>query len=197
MAPSSMSAAVPMRPRSPELAAYVGMLIFLSAWAMTFAALFFSYAVVRSQTMSWPPAGSERLPMALPALNTALLLLSSFTFHRAFTRVRSGQSLLGSLAATIGLGAAFLALQTVVWFQVYHSGLHPSSAGNYGSVFYALTVFHGLHVAFALLWALYLVPGAFAGKYTARKHTAVRMAAMFWHFVDAIWVVMFFSVYVF
>ncbi|MSP60167.1 MAG: heme-copper oxidase subunit III [Myxococcales bacterium] len=182
--------------RRKDTGPYVGMVIFLSAFGMCFAALFFSYSVVRTGAMSWPPAGTEPLPLGLPALNTLVLALSSWTFHRAYVAARRGQPVVAWLGVTFCLGALFMALQLVVWVSVYRSGLHPSS-GIYGSVFYALTVFHALHVVSALVTILYLLPGALVGRYGAANHTAVRLSAMFWHFVDVIWVAMFLSVYVF
>jgi cytochrome c oxidase subunit 3 len=192
-----MSATTAQRPR--ELGPYVGMIVFLACWGMCFAGLFFAYAVARMNVMtSWPPPGVTRLPIAIPAINTAVLAASSLTFHRGLSAVRAGRA--GSLPAwlylTLGLGALFLVLQTVVWVSLYRAGLSPSE-GIYGSVFWMLTVFHALHVLSALAVGAWLLPKALAGKFTASKHTAVRMGAMFWHFVDAIWVLMFFSVYVF
>jgi cytochrome c oxidase subunit 3 len=182
--------------RQRDIGAYVGMVVFLAAWGMCFAGLFFAYAVIRSSAASWPPSGTDPLPVGLPAANTLLLLLSSYLVHRAEAAARLGRPLLGWLAGTAVLGGLFLGLQTLVWTRLYAGGLRPDS-GVFGSVFYALTVFHALHVLTALAWIGYLVPGVLGGKYGPARHNAVRTCAMFWHFVDGIWVVMFFSVYVF
>ena len=158
------------RPSRHELGALIGMMIALGVFAMCFAGLFFAYAVVRAQAGSWP----HRLPLALPAFNTALLLASSFAIARR------------KLALTALLGIAFLGLQTVVWVQQAKSGLLWNGTQQ-GSVFYALTWFHALHVIASLI-AIACVRGK-AGR--------ARLAALFWHFVDAVWVVTFLTVYVF
>jgi cytochrome c oxidase subunit 3 len=187
-----------LTPSRREVGSYVGMIIFLGAWGMCFAGLFFSYAVVRAAAVTWPPPGLAHLPIALPLVNTFVLAISSLTLHRAVSSVRAGDqtSFRRWLGITIPIGFLFLALQIVVWLQLLHAGLRWDTA-VYGSVFYMLTVFHALHVLSGLFVLLYLVLGALRGKYTRARHTGVRMAAMFWHFVDAIWVVMFLSVYVF
>lgn len=181
--------------RTREFGAYVGMSIFLGVFGMTFAALFFSYAVLRVGAPTWPPDGAPRLPIALPAFNTLLLVISSFTYHRCHAAVRAGRSPMKWLLSTVALGATFLGLQLVVWFSVYASGLHADS-GVYGSVFYALTVFHAVHVLCGLGVLLGLWPGLARGKYTRERHSAVRLTGMFWHFVDAVWVLTFLTVYV-
>jgi cytochrome c oxidase subunit III len=192
-----MSSVARLRPRErEEFTSALGMIIFLASWAMMFSALFFAYAFVRSRSVMWPPAGTPELPIALPALNTVVLLASSFTFARGLKELSRGrrQALSGWVGATFVLGSVFLALQVVVWQSVSRSGLHVSS-GLYGSVFYALTVFHALHVVvglFILLWVLFR---SVSGKYTEHNSVNVRLCTMFWHFVDVVWVVMFLSLY--
>jgi heme/copper-type cytochrome/quinol oxidase subunit 3 len=185
------------RPRRTDTTSYVGMVIFLGTWAMMFAGLFFAYADVRWKAPIWPPPGEPRAPLGLPALNTFLIALSSLTLARGLSAVRGAQTfaLKRWIGLTMLLGATFLALQSVVWVQLWQSGLRPSN-GIYGSVFYALTCFHALHVVVGLLGLALLLPGAIAGRYTVQRHARVRLWAMFWHFVDAIWLVMFVTVYV-
>jgi cytochrome c oxidase subunit 3 len=183
--------------RRRDLGAYVGMVIALGAFGMCFAGLFFSYAVARAGASSWPPSGEQPLPLGLPALNTLVLALSSLALHRGLLAVRAGRerALAGWLWLTLTGGVAFLALQLFVWHRVWAAGLRPDS-GIYGSIFYALTVFHALHVLSGLFALGYLLVRARAGRYTAASHAGVRSVALFWHFVDAVWVVMFVSVYV-
>ncbi len=195
-----MKGIVPFRrKRNPkEVTAYIGMVVFLGGWAMLFAALFFAYAIVRYKQMSWPPEGEAALPLTLPSINTALLVASSATLWLALRAVKQARpsALRAWLVASFALGLAFVVLQYVVWSGLYHSGLRPSS-GIYGSVFYGLTCFHGLHVAVGLIGLLTLLPRALAGRFTVQNHTAVRMWGMYWHFVDVVWLLMFFSIYVF
>ena len=194
-----MSDVVPFRGRGPSQRAttsFVGMAIFLGAWTITFAALFFAYADMRLSADRWPDA-DVAAPLGLPALNTVLILASSVALWLGMRSIKTAhpRGFLRWLAAALVLGAGFLSLQVVVWTQLVHAGLRWDS-GRYGSVFYALTVFHALHVLVGLLGLLLLVPGALAGRYTVERHASVRNWSMFWHFVDVVWVLMFVVVYV-
>jgi cytochrome c oxidase subunit III len=182
--------------RHQEQTASVGMVVFLASWAMMFAGLFFAYGFIRSSAGPWPPAGVPALPVGLPAVNTAVLLSSSLTFAYGLRSLRRGERsvFIRALAVTILLGAVFLALQIHVWRSVGQSGLHLSS-GLYGSVFYALTTFHALHVAVGLLILLYVLLRALRGGYTEHNTITVRLCTMFWHFVDVVWILMFVTIY--
>jgi cytochrome c oxidase subunit III len=195
-----VSDVVPFRGRPPEKRAttsFVGMAIFLGAWTMTFFALFFAYADMRLTAGMWPD-GPIRAPLLLPSLNTILILASSVTLILGMRAIRAAEpaAFVRWLWASLILGAGFLSLQVLSWTQLVEMGLRWDS-GRYGSVFYTLTVFHGLHVLVGLVGLLSLVPGALAGRYSVASHTSVRNWSMFWHFVDVIWVVMFVTVYVF
>src|SRR5687768_5715378 len=93
--------------------AYSGMVIFLGSWAMMFAALFFSYAVLRVSAPIWPAPGVARLPLGLPGINTLLLLASSRTLSVALARSKRGElkAARTGLLRTIALGSGFVALQ--------------------------------------------------------------------------------------
>ena len=186
----------PSRPKR-DATAYVGMVIFLGGWAMMFAGLFFAYGAVRLKAATWPPDGELALPRALPFLNTFILLGSSAALVLGLRAVRQAQprALTRWLGSAIVLGAAFFTLQCIVWRRMWLDGLRPDS-GIYGSVFYALTAFHALHVLVGLVGLTTLLPRALRAEFSVARHTAVRMWAMFWHFVDAVWLVMFVTVYV-
>lgn len=176
---------------------FVGMVMALASWTMLFAALFFSYAVLRLNAATWPPHGLAPLPKALPFLNTLVLLASSVLLHRG-TRPGSEKrpgALRRALLSTMALGGLFLALQLVVWIPLWQSGFRIDNTGTYGSIFYGLTVFHALHVLAGLLALAFLLPGAFSGRRASGRSSAVRVSSMFWHFVDVVWVVMFVAVY--
>ncbi len=196
-----MTDVVPFRqppPPSRETTSFLGMVIFLGAWAMTFAALFFAYADIRLSADVWPPEGEITAPVLLPALNTLVLLGSSVLIALGLAAVKTARPriFLRYLGGTIALGVIFLGLQTLVWSRLMHSGLRWDS-GRYGSVFYTLTFFHALHVLVGIFGLLLLLPGALAGKYTVRRHAPVRNWTLFWHFIDGIWLLMFVTVYLF
>jgi heme/copper-type cytochrome/quinol oxidase subunit 3 len=182
------------RPRGGEQTAHIGMAIFLGSWAMLFVGLFFAYAFVRARAPAWPPLDAPPLPRLLPGLNTLAIAASSAAVVRAVRAVELGRarSASRSLAAAALLGATFLALQTVVWAELWRGGLVPSG-GTYPSVFYAFTAFHALHVlvGLAALAALALRARSRAGT----TRTNVRLWGWYWHFVGVLWVVLYATVY--
>ena len=176
---------------------HAGMVLFLGSWAMMFGALFLSYAILRIRAPFWPPLGMTELPLALPGLGTLLLLLSSATMQGALSGLRRGQlaRFRRQLLATILLGSLFTALQCAVWIELWSGGLRLDS-GTYGGLFYLLTVFHILHVLVGLGLLLWLLGPTLRREPAAPRRVPVTLASMFWHFVGAVWVVMFLSVYV-
>jgi cytochrome c oxidase subunit III len=186
--------------RSPhvqrDFTSYLGMVIFLGSWAVLFAALFFSYLYLRAHTAVWPPMGTPRLPLGLPALNTGVIASSSVLLGLGLMAIRRRRNGLagGLILATFVLGVLFLVLQTTVWLRMWSAGLVPRT-GQYASVFYALTWFHALHVAIGLLALATLCVRTWLGKETAARHHAVRLWAIYWHFVGIVWGLLFLLVY--
>lgn len=192
-----MSTVVSLRPHAKEdFTSYLGMIITLGSWGIMFAGLFFAYAGVRLSAASWPPPGVPRLPVLTPLASTVVLLVSSVTAQRALSAIRLARrdEMKALLAMTVFLGALFLGLQYMLWMNVARGGLHIDSGGTYGSVFYALTLFHALHVAAGILALGWLLVRA--KRYTEHDHRPVRMCTMFWHFIDLVWVVTFLTVFV-
>ncbi|MCA9618784.1 MAG: cytochrome c oxidase subunit 3 [Myxococcales bacterium] len=176
----------------------VGMAVALAAFGMMFAGLFFVYAGLRVRSDFWPPPGMPRPPLLLPSANTLVMLVSSGTLVHALRRGRlgDGRGMAQWLGLTVGLGVAFVALQLLLWRQMMAMGVTMASGGAFASVLYVLTVLHALHVAagVVVLVRLYLR----ARRTTAaRDTTGLRAGAMFWHFVDLVWVAMFLSMFVF
>jgi cytochrome c oxidase subunit III len=177
-----------------EVTSYIGMVVFLGSWAMMFAALFFSYALVRSRAPVWPPLGVPVPPLVLPAVNTAVIAASSAAVAAALRaamvgrRARVGRA----LAVATVLGAAFLALQSVVWIGLWRDGLRIEG-GTYPSVFYSLTALHALHVAVGVVALAVLAMRALRAPGPTR--VAVRLWGMYWHFVGIVWGVLYATVY--
>jgi heme/copper-type cytochrome/quinol oxidase subunit 3 len=194
-----MGAIVPYPPprARQEWTAYLGMVIFLGSWAMMFGSLFFAYGMVRARANEWPPSDLPELPLGLPGFNTALLGASSAILQLGVRWLRTGKTSLAgpAVGASLALGALFVSLQAVTWERLLDEGLTPSG-GPYGSVFYALTCFHALHVVVGLVALAFICRGVFTGKYTAARFLTVRLWTLYWHFVGAVWGVMFFTVYV-
>lgn len=190
---------VALHPEMEEanLTSVVGMMIFLGSWAMMFLALFFSYMLIRFNAEFWPPAGFEDVPFQMPAVNTVLMVASSFVYHRGWKALNAGKPEVFSryVMATMGLGLLFMILQGRLWLSLWTGGLELSS-GIYGGFFYLLTVFHALHVVvgLTLLGWLWFQSGRSSG--VAKRGVRARVVGLFWHFVDVAWVVTFFLIFV-
>lgn len=187
---------IPRPQARQENTAWLGMLIFLGSWAMLFAGLFFSYGAIRSSTHGWPPAGLPRLPFWLPLANTLVLALSSAALQTGYVRLQRGRNAAWAIGASLFLGLLFFGLQFALWITVWRAGLLPT-AGPYPSVFWALTCFHALHVLVGLVALAVLAIRTGQGYYNAARHLPVRLWAMYWHFVGAVWLLIFASVFVF
>ncbi len=183
------------RERSRETTSAIGMMVALGAWGMMFAALMFAYLALRSQAKGWPPPGLE-LPLALPAVNTAVMVASSVALSRGLGKLREGArgAAIGWTAATFALGAAFVALQIALWRGLWLGGI-TFRTGAVGTVVYALTALHAVHVVAGLAVLGYLLAASLRGTQLQRKVTTLRLCGMFWHFVDAVWIVMFVSMF--
>lgn len=174
--------------------AWWGMWLFIATEGMLFAALLSSYFYIRFGADAWPPAGIAPPELGLPALGTVFLLTSSLTAHWAERGIRSGRTsqLRVGLGLTALLGAGFLGIQAREYAT---AGFGPTSSA-YGSLFFGTTGFHGLHVLVGV--ALLLAVGTVAwrtDRYRPDHHLPVRLAVVYWHFVDVVWIFVFTSLY--
>lgn len=193
------AAVLPYRSRRGrnDATAWIGMLIFLGSWAMMFAALFFSYGILRARMDVWPPPGTPPLPRLLPAANTMVIAVSSVALERALFSARRGKlaSVLPGILAALVLGTLFVALQLLLWTGLWKAGLRPSD-GPYASIFYALTAVHAAHVAVGLLGLVYCAFRAGAGAFTPVRNVGLRLWTAYWHFVGGVWLLLFLTVFV-
>ena len=170
---------------------------FLISEAAIFAALFVHYYYHRYQMPFWPPAGSPEMETHLPALATLLLMFSSLTCemgHRAFkhgSRFRAKTL----TVATIVLGLVFLGMQGYEWGVLHGQHGFTTSTNIFGTMFYMMTGFHGLHVATGVVMLALVYGRMEMGHMTEKRHFALLAASWYWHFVDVIWIGLFFSLY--
>ncbi len=177
----------------------------MSWWAMVFLiaseVLFFAnmivaYLYLRVRAGEWPPPGVPELDTVFPTINTIILLCSALPMHGAHLAIRRGDR----RGMTIGLGLAsllgiiFMLGQAYEYTNLYAEGFTPAS-GTVGSTFFALTGFHGAHVLVGILIMLVCFFRSLGGAFTKERHFAVEGAAMYWHFVDAVWIIVFAVVY--
>ena len=170
-----------------------GLATFLVADGMTFAGFFAAYLTFRA--VNPLPAGAiYELELLLPTINTALLLASSFTFHRAGAALKRADNpgCRSWLLVTAALGFTFLAGQMKEYFSLPF-GLTDNL---FASTFYAITGFHGLHVTLGGLMILIVWwqsrPG---GRVSADNRFPLEATELYWHFVDGIWVVLYAILY--
>jgi cytochrome c oxidase subunit 3 len=170
----------------------VGTVVWLSSELMFFAGLFAAYFTLRGADRPWPPPNSE-LATARTAVATAVLIGSSFTMHLA-VRASERDDRQGSvkwLMATVGLALVFLA--NLAW--EYAELPFSISTNAYGSMFYLMTGFHGMHVIGGIAFMAAVV-GVIAGSSSrAPSAQTVAVCAYYWHFVDVVWVAMFTTLY--
>ena len=152
----------------------------------------------------WPllqtPGGTESTQMGwfgLPLINTLLLLTSSITCHYAHVGLEQNKrkQLSWMLGLTIILGCIFLALQVEEYIHAYDIGLTLDS-GLYGNTFFMLTGFHGMHVTLGTVILIVLWFRVQKGHFTPDNHFAFQAGSWYWHFVDVVWVMLFFFVYI-
>src|SRR5690242_2798148 len=176
---------------------WYGMVFFIASEAVFFANLIASYLYLRVRAGgAWPPPGTtggHEVDKVLAAVNTVILLSSSFPMHYAGRSIARGnrRGLILGLIGTIVLGAIFLSIQA---FEYVNNGFGPST-NLFGSVFYTITGFHGAHVTAGLLFLTVCLVRGIRGDFSKGKHFAVTAGEMYWHFVDAVWIVVVTSLY--
>ena len=133
----------------------------------------------------------------IPAWNTLILLTSGLTVtwaHWGLKKGNRGQLILG-LFLTVALGATFVGLQAHEYGHAWGELNLTLGSGIYGTTFYMLTGFHGLHVTIGAIMLLVMLFRSMKGHFTAKHHFAFEAAAWYWHFVDVVWLGLFIFVY--
>jgi len=179
-------------PAQGELARW-GMLLFLVNEGMLFATLIASYFFLAVANASWPPAGVEKPPLTLPLIMTAALLSSSGMLVIGERGLRAGSRTRyrAGVSIAIALGVLFVGLQTKEYVDKLRV-IGPTEHA-YASTFYTITGLHGAHVVFGMLflaWALVR-----EAKGASPRSPALKNAALYWHFVDGVWLVILTSLY--
>lgn len=170
-----------------------GMLCLFATEGILFAYLIFAYAYLGSQGYSaWPPSGPPGLWLSVPA--TILLVASSFVLEwakRTSRRGKLGQGRLG-LGIAILMGAGFMALSLKEWAD------KPFALGDssYSSIYFLLTGTHLAHVALGLAALISLFAWSIGGRVGAGHEQHRTLAIWYWHFVDAVWLFVFVTVYI-
>jgi cytochrome c oxidase subunit III len=154
---------------------------------------------------TWPTNGPGAVggafeamePFGLPLINTAILLTSSVTVTIAHHSLIAGKrgTLAVFLAATFLLGFTFVYLQSHEYIEAYQHMNLKLTTGIYGSTFFMLTGFHGMHVTIGAIMLTIIWLRVVKGHFTPDKHFAFEAVAWYWHFVDVVWIALYVFVY--
>ena len=192
-------------PAQQKEASTLGMWIFLVTEIMFFGGMFLAYAVYRSIYPNVFSTASNTLNVVIGAVNTGVLLCSSFTMVLAVrsAQIGSRKALIVFLILTMLFGGVFLGVKAYEWNEkfVEHHVPGPTfhlegtpmqgQAQLFFSLYFAMTGVHALHMVVGVGIMLTLLFQAYAGKYTPDYYTPVDVGGLYWHFVDIIWIFLF------
>jgi len=175
--------------RVPERTYRLGMWFALTGIVMLFAAFTSALVVRRGMSFDWVPV---RVPRVL-WLNTFVLMASSLTLELSRRSLRTGapREFTRWLSATLVLGLGFLAGQLIAWRELASRGVYLASNPG-SSFFYVLTAAHGIHLLGGVVALGYVVLRARRIAFGEVRRTPVDVTAIYWHFMDALWIYVFF-----
>jgi cytochrome c oxidase subunit 3 len=184
----------------------VAMWMFIAQDGMSFGGLLLAYGVLRISAVEWP-VPSEILGISLTAIATFILICSSLSMVFAVdaAKARDQRRTVMWLMVTIAGGLSFLGIQYYEYTHLVHQGIGFATStwegqpinNLFGSTFYAVTGFHGMHVTAGVIYLICILLGAMKGKYTQGgiSSSAVELVGLFWHFVDLVWILVFTFIY--
>ena len=183
---------------------------FIGSECLFFASLISTYLVYKGKSLVGPLPHAESQCMLhgkmqacegvfetpLVTAGTGILLLSSLFVVLALYGAQKGnrKRLLGWLSATVLCGIFFVSMQVYEFTHFYHKGMGYST-NLFSSTFFTLTGFHGSHVSLGVIWLSTMLILALRGKLPPEKSLNLELAALYWHFVDVVWIVIFPVVY--
>jgi len=176
----------------------LGFVLFLVSDVVLFSSFIFAYLYLRNSVPNWPPitAGGHQLPrfdVAFATINSCVLFGSGATMHFALESWKRLDKAAFNLwlIATIVLGIGFLSGQA----YEYHSVQVTWAGSTMGASFFTLTGMHGFHVFIGVIYLIVLGIQANKGVYTGSKYFGLTAGTLYWHFVDVIWVALFYLFY--
>jgi cytochrome c oxidase subunit III len=187
-------------PLTPESWGKLGMWLFLAGDAMGFGTLLAGYGVMRATSADWPNPFVV-LGINLTAAMTFLLICSSVTMVKALEWLGKGDKAKAKmfLAFTALGGFIFVNLQAYEWTHLIERGLHingnPWGATLFGTSFFIVTGFHGLHVTAGVIYLLTMIVVVSRRPQPAASYNAVEILGLYWHFVDLVWIMVFTFMY--
>jgi cytochrome c oxidase subunit 3 len=176
----------------------LGMWMFLATEILLFAVMFAAFIIFRSEDLEIFHKGSHHLDWRLGALNTVILLLSSFTAALSVDAAQrdNQKGLIRNLVITIGCGGIFLVIKSIEYLGKYQHGLFPggehfNSYKAFMGLYFSMTGIHGLHVIIGMSLLGWVLFRASRGHFSSRYYTPIEMSVLYWHLVDLIWIYLF------
>ena len=176
----------------------IGTIIWLASELMFFAALFAMYFTMRAVNPELWANETQLLNIPFASINTTVLVLSSVTCQLGVFAAERGdvKGLSRWFIITFLMGAFFIGGQITEYAELVHEGLTISSSA-YGSAFYITTGFHGMHVTGGLIAFLLVLATTYVAKrFTHEQATRAIVVSYYWHFVDVVWIALFFMIYI-
>jgi heme/copper-type cytochrome/quinol oxidase subunit 3 len=173
----------------------LGMWVFLASDCLLFGALISTYLLLRHRSVSGlGPHDVFDIPFT--SVSSFVLLMSSLTMALAVAAIARGDVHRNQvwLASTALLGAVFVGGQVYEFTTFYREGLGYTT-NIFGSAFYTLTGFHGVHVSVGIVMLMSLLVMSLRGNLTPQRAEAVEIVGLYWHFVDIVWILIFTVVY--
>ncbi len=169
----------------------LGIWVFLGGEVIFFGALISTYILIRIHSPADIAAAKTHLSIPLIAINTFILILSSYFVVRALEAIRDGnvKGLRRNLLLVALLGAMFLGGQAFEWTTLYREGVWVGN--TFGTPFLTITGIHGTHVFVGLIWSLFIQYGIIRKGYSRRSNLGVEIFGLYWHFVDIVWIILF------
>ncbi|MEC8820342.1 MAG: heme-copper oxidase subunit III family protein, partial [Pseudomonadota bacterium] len=183
------------------------MWIFLLSDTFIFSCFLTGYMHVRmNTTIAWPNASEvfaltvfgAHIPLILIAIMTFILISSSGTMAMAvnFGYRKNRKATAALIAATALFGLSFVGMQAFEWTKLIEEGVrpwgNPMGAAQFGSAFFMITGFHGMHVSIGVIYLSIVAFKVYRGDYDKKdNYEAVEIAGLYWHFVDLVWVFIF------
>ena len=176
-----------------------GFLFFLVSEAMIFFAYFEYIYYTRFTHAHWPPSGMPRLATSMPSVATLILVGSSFTLNWAVRSVLTGKKTAAKnwMLLTIAMGITFLGMQGFEWGYLNNVVQFKPTTAAFGSAYFLMTGFHAAHVTVGLIMLSLVYWRMEKDEYSEKYHTSLKAAEYYWHFVDIVWILLFFPLYLF
>jgi len=173
----------------------LGFWIYLMTDCILFAALFITFVVQRG-AVAGGPSGKDLFDLSYVAGETALLLVSSFTYGMAMISAERGSrsAVMSWLVLTLLLGLGFMSMEIHEFSELVAQGAGPDRS-SFLSAFFTLVGTHGLHVTAGMIWMVTLIAHVLRRGLTEANITRLTCLSMFWHFLDVVWIGVFTIVY--